>query len=785
MTATPRTPVSLSWPDERPELLPFLPLVYVAWADGVLSEEELERIRERVRRHEWLDPEAREALDAWLRPRTPPSPSSLAALKDRLRGLGHDRPGETRRSLVGLGLELARGEGGDEGPWAAPDARRALEEIESALAVPGEEATRSLLDRPAPEVDVPAERSALFDVGRLADYLAEPHADLRREVMETLASDARFRRPLEMDRDAHRARVQEALEVIAERGWGALAYPEDLGGEAAPGRAVAAFETLAFGDLSVLVKHGVHFGLFGGAVLQLGTRRHHERWLPAVARLEAPGCYAMTEVGHGSNVRDLETTATYRSADDAFEIHTPRPGARKDWIGNAALHGRVAAVFARLLVDGEDHGVHAFVVPLRDDAGRPLPGVDLEDRGAKEGLNGVDNGLIAFDRVRVPRDALLDRFGRVTDEGRYTSPIPSPGRRFFTMLGTLVGGRISIAAASVSAAKTGLVIAVRHGERRRQFGPSGGDEVPLLHYRVHQRLLLPRLAATYGFHFAVRSLVARYDEAQKTGGDAADDALREIEVEAAGLKALASWHCVDTLQACREACGGVGYLAANRFGGLKADTDVFTTFEGANPVLLQLVAKGLLSAYREEMGDLRLWGVVRYLADRAETRLTELNPVVTRRTDPEHLRDPELHLAAFRYREERLLGSAARRLKALLDEGIDSFEAMNRVQDHLVTLAEAHVERVVLERFHDGATRAPTPGLSEVLRALCALWALTRMEAHAGWYLETGYVEAAKSRAVRAQVNALCDELREHAVFLVDGFGIPDAVLAAPAGLPG
>jgi acyl-CoA oxidase len=61
---------------------------------------------------------------------------------------------------------------------------------------------------------------------------------------------------------------------------------------------------------------------------------------------------------------------------------------------------------------------------------------------------------------------------------------------------------------------------------------------------------------------------------------------------------------MDTIRACREACGGAGYDAENRFGRLMADADVFTTFEGANFVLLQLVAKSLLTGYREQFGDL-------------------------------------------------------------------------------------------------------------------------------------------------------------------------------------
>jgi acyl-CoA oxidase len=349
------------------------------------------------------------------------------------------------------------------------------------------------------------------------------------------------------------------------------------------------------------------------------------------------------------------------------------------------------------------------------------------------------------------------------------------------MLGTLVAGRISIASASVSAAKTGLTIAVRWSRRRRQFGPAGGPEVPILDYLVHQRLLLPRLAATYGFHFAVRDLARRY-ERLLTDPDGGEEEQREIEVLAAGIKAEASWHCVDTLQACREACGGQGYLAANRFGRLKADTDVFTTFEGANVVLLQLVSRGLLSAYKEEMGDLKLWDVVRYIAERAQSRVVEKNPVATRRTDPDHLRDPDFHLTAFRYREDRLTASVARRLRDLIDDGVDSFEAMNRCQDHLVSLARAHVERRVLEAFQAAVVEAPTPATSDALSDLGTLHALARLEADRGWFLESGYFEAPKARAVRAQVNALCGEIRPHAGSLVDAFGIPDEVLSAPAG---
>ena len=105
---------------------------------------------------------------------------------------------------------------------------------------------------------------------------------------------------------------------------------------------------------------------------------------------------------------------------------------------------------------------------------------------------------------------MLDRFAQVSSDGAYSSEIASPSKRFFTMLGTLVGGRVSVGAGALSAAKTALTIAVRYGLRRRQFGPAGQPETALLDYRTHQRRLLPRLATTYAIHFAIAHLARRF-----------------------------------------------------------------------------------------------------------------------------------------------------------------------------------------------------------------------------------------------------------------------------------
>lgn len=762
-----------AWPQDRPDLLAFAPMVCVAWSDGVLTPDEFRLLANLLATQTWVDEAGRALLHSWLDPEIPPTPDALNALRNLIRAAWPDDRTLRHPTLAGLGMEMIRASGLTDGPWTDDDDPGRLREAEAALGTYGPEAIRVLLGA---KWEVPHLRAApVFDREVLHGFLESTHGELRARVLRLLATPA-LTIPLEADRATQRDLVLEAVKTLASEGLGTLAYPTEYGGSDDPSAAMAVFETLAYGDLSILIKFGVQFGLFGGSVLQLGTQRHHDAYLERIGRLDLPGCYAMTEVGHGSNVREVETAAVYLPETDEFEIHTPTASATKDWIGNAGQHGRMATVFAQLTVGDAQQGVHAFLVPVRADDGTTVAGVTLLDRGLKEGLNGVDNGQISFDHVRVPRENLLNRFGDVDSDGHYTSPIPSAGRRFFTMLGTLVGGRVSIGAASNSVAKTALTIAVRRASTRRQFGREGAPEELILDYLHVQRELLPRLAKTYALHFATRELLARFDTADEK------EAL-EIEVMAAGLKAESSWHAIETVQACREVCGGMGYHAESRFGRLKADVDIFATFEGANAVLLQLVAKGLLSEFRQEMGDLRFWGIMRYVSDRAQVRFTEMNPVITRRSDPEHLRDPEFQAAAFLYREERLLSSAARRLKAHIDDGMDAFGAMNATQDHLITLARAHVNRIVLECMHDAVARAPSPGTSEVLRSLSDLYALSTIESTRAWYLEAGYMEATKTKAVRYEVNRLCGEVREHAVFLVDAFGIPDDVLRAPIGL--
>jgi len=598
------------------------------------------------------------------------------------------------------------------------------------------------------------------------------------------------------DVETYRAAVGEMLQRLADEGHAVHGFPTAVGGRGDIGGSVVSFEMLAFADLSLQVKSGVQWGLFGGAIQALGNTEQHARFLPGVMDLSLPGCFAMTETGHGSDVQSVHTTATYDPGTGEFVIDTPTASARKDYIGNAARDGRMAAVFVQLYSGGERHGVHAVLVPLRGDDGEVLPGVEITDDGHKEGLNGVDNGRLAFHGVRVPRENLLDRHGSVAEDGTYSSSIESENRRFFTMLGALVRGRVSVSGSAVGAASLAQTIAVRYGEARRQFAAPGGDEeIVVLDYLAHQRKLLPRLARTYALRFAQNELVEMLHDVQTTreaGGEVDEKRQRQLESRAAGTKALTTWHATDTIQACREACGGQGYLSENRLGQLRADTDVFTTFEGDNTVLLQLVAKGLISGYADDFGNLDTLGTVRFVADQvldtvAERtslrQLAERLRAVGPGRESDDVLDRSWQVKLLDDREQHTLDGLVRRLRPAREKGIPverQFAIFNNAQDHLLRAARSHLDGLVLDAFVRGIDSAVDPTARALLAKVCDLYALSLIEEDKGWFLEHGRISATRAKTVTAEVNRLCQELRPHARALVDGFGIPEGWIGAP-----
>ncbi|MEK0156764.1 acyl-CoA dehydrogenase [Arthrobacter oryzae] len=647
--------------------------------------------------------------------------------------------------------------------------------------------------RPAGRTHHLAAEAPAVDVAALGEQLLGKWAHIRRHSRE-LSGRPELHKTEGLTHTEHRKRTFGQLKYLVDNGAVHRAFPASLGGSDDHGGNIAGFEELVTADPSLQIKAGVQWGLFGSAVMHLGTEEHHARWLPGIMNLDIPGCFAMTETGHGSDVASIATTATFDPDAQEFIVNTPFRAAWKDYIGNAAIDGLGAVVFAQLVTNGVNHGVHAFYVDLRDpDTKEFLPGVGGEDDGVKGGLNGIDNGRLHFSNVRIPRTNLLNRYGNVDADGTYTSPITSPGRRFFTMLGTLVQGRVSLDGAAVAASKLALKTAIQYATERRQFNASSHtDEEVLLDYQRHQRRLFTRLATTYAAGFAHEQLLQKFDDVF-SGAHDTDEDRQDLETLAAALKPLSTWHALDTLQECREACGGAGFLIENRFASLRADLDVYVTFEGDNTVLLQLVAKRLLADYAKEFRNVDVGVLARYVVSQAagaavhRTGLRQVAQFVADTGSVQRaaiaLRDEDTQRLLLTDRVQTMVAEAGTALKGTnrLPQQ-KAAAAFNQHQHELIEAAQAHAELLQWEAFTEALADVKDPGTKRVLTWLRDLFGLSLIEKNLSWYLMNGRLSMQRARTVGEYINRLLVKIRPHALDLVDAFGYgPEHLRAAIA----
>ncbi|WCJ30874.1 Acyl-coenzyme A oxidase 3 peroxisomal [Euphorbia peplus] len=530
-------------------------------------------------------------------------------------------------------------------------------------------------------------------------------------------------------------------------------------------RKFALHEIIGIYDYSLTVKLAVHFFLWGGAIQFSGTKRHHEKWLRDTESYKVKGCFAMSELGHGSNVRGIETVTTYDSNTEEFIINTPCETAQKYWIGGAANHATHTIVFSQLDINGTNQGVHAFIAQIRDEDGNVCPNISIADCGHKIGLNGVDNGRIWFNNVRIPRENLLNSVADVSPDGQYLSAIKDRDQRFAAFLAPLTAGRVNIAVCAVYTTKIGLAIAIRYALTRRAFSINpDGPEVLLLDYPSHQRRLLPLLAKTYAMAFAGNDLKFMYwKRTPKTN--------KTLHVVSSALKAIFTWHELRTLQECREACGGQGLKTENRVGHLKSEFDVQSTFEGDNNVLLQQASKALFGEY---------------VATKKKNKpftglgLEHMNgpcPVIPSHLTSTILRSSQFQLDVLCLRERDLLNRFAAEVSLHQAKGERKEYALLMAYQLAEDLGRAFADREILQSVIKAEASVSSGSLKNVLGLLRSMFALICVEEDAA-FLRYGYLTTENAAAVRKEVNQLCSELRPHALALVSSFGIPDAFLS-------
>ncbi|KAJ4850820.1 hypothetical protein Tsubulata_037026, partial [Turnera subulata] len=555
-----------------------------------------------------------------------------------------------------------------------------------------------------------------------------------------------YNQSMEKQRDITMTRIKWLFDRGVYRGWCTESGPEaDL-------RNLAMQEVLRSYDLALGIQ-------MGGAIRYLGTKHHHDKWLGATESYAINGCFAMTELGHGTNVRGIETVTTYDSITGEFVVNTPCESAQKYWIGGAANCATHAVVFSQLNIDGKNQGVHAFIVPIRDANGRICPKVRVADCGHKIGLNGLDNGQIWFDHVRIPRENLLNAVADVSPEGKYLTNTEDPEERFGKFLASLTIGRVAIATSAIYSSKISLAIAIRYALTRRAFSTTpNGPEVLLLDYPIHQRRLLPLLAKTYAMSFAGNWLKVIFAKREP-------QSYKTVHVFSSAFKAIFSWHNTKTLQECREACGGQGLKTENRIGQLMGEFDAQLTFEGDNNVLMQRVSKELLSEFlaaKKQNRPLNSFGL---------EHMNEPCPVIPSQLTTSTLRSSQFQIAAFRLRERDLL----HRFAAV----VSKYQAMGETKEQAIDLAyhiskdlsKALSDRMILQLTIEAEEGISATGsLKDVLALVRSLYALTCMEED-DTFLRYGYLSTENAGAVRDEVTKLCRELRPQALALAKSPG--------------
>ncbi|CAH7675837.1 acyl-coenzyme a oxidase 1 [Phakopsora pachyrhizi] len=545
-------------------------------------------------------------------------------------------------------------------------------------------------------------------------------------------------------------------------------------------------ELIGIADPAFWTRFGVHYGLFLGAIRSGATSNQFSYWLEkGVLGLNGiTGCFAMTELAHGSNVAGLETTATFDEQTDEFVIHTPSVSATKWWIGGAAQTATHCSAFARLIVNGKDHGTKTFIVPLRDPRNFALlPGVNIGDIGKKMGRDGIDNGYIQFTNVRIPRAYMLMKHTQVTRDGKVFEP-PLAQLTY----GALLQGRTAMVADGANVAKKALTIAIRYGAVRRQFKTGDNPfETQLLDYPIHQRRLMPLLAQAIAMGFTALRMTEMYENlseeleafdssSDKEQTDRVLETLKETHASSAGLKAFSTWQCLETIDKCRQALGGHGYSAYAGLASMYSDQAVQCTWEGDNTILSLQAGRSLISAHEDAQKGKKLASGTSYLNDQAI--------LAARCHSDAAVIDLSTMDSAWATIAANVVKKAADVYHEKLNAGAGKDVAMERCSHERFCAAKIHTIGYIFRQFCGtlASYKDEESGTFKTLKSVCELYGAFQIEENSAYFLKYGFYTPKQIDLISEGVTRLCAEIRTCAVSLVDAFRFSDHIINSPLG---
>ncbi|KAF9974768.1 hypothetical protein BGZ65_008579 [Modicella reniformis] len=561
-----------------------------------------------------------------------------------------------------------------------------------------------------------------------------------------------------------------------------------------------------FGHAEQLIEEpgpfGLHRVMFMPTLVSQCTEEQVEKFLKPALRYEIIGCYAQTELGHGSNVQGIETTATYIPETDEFEIHTPYLTASKWWIGGLGKTANHAAVMARLITAGKDYGPHAFVVPIRSMEDHTLlPGVMAGDIGPKLGYNATDNGCMWFDHYRVPRISMLAKHSSIKPgSGEYIKP---PNAKL--SYGTMVFVRAGLIGTARRHTAKAVTIATRYSAIRRQFVDKDSPkklskqqqqmvvETPVLDYTTQQYRLFPIIAAVYALSLTSSEMVRLYYLNVKNMASGDFSLLADLHASSSGLKSLTTTMAAANIEECRRACGGHGYSNFSGLPTILRDYAPNVTWEGDNYILTQQTGRDLFKSFRDLVSK-RAAGKMN--TDRnTNPTLAYLNTYLDNpnlkclATMVSDFYNPELQLAAFGHRSASIIV----RIVHALDVQKRSWNSM--LVD-VYNASVAHCQFILVRNFILGIrgqlpqpdgdvdpASALSPASKEALKDLSDLFALHTIHKEPGQFLMSGYLDSQQVLLLGEAVLELMEKkIRPNAVGFVDAFAFPDYILNSAIG---
>ena len=515
--------------------------------------------------------------------------------------------------------------------------------------------------------------------------------------------------------------------------------------------------------------------IFFNVVSGQGTDEQKEKWLPLAGSGEILTSYAQTEMGHGTYVRGLETTATYDPVTQEFIIHSPTLTSTKWWSGCLGVTATHTILVARLITQGEDRGTQLFIVQVRSMVdNRPLPGVTIGDIGPKFGANEKDNGFARFDHYRIPRENMLMRFARVEPDGTYIRPLNSK-----LSYGGMVQLRVFIVYNSFEALTRAVTIAIRYGVVRRQTqNKAGAPETQLLDYTNQQSVLLPQLATAYALYFVARRIMLLLSETQAEIQENRLTLLPELHATAAGLKAVTTTAASLGVEACRVACGGHGYSQSSGLPELYSNTCPSMTYEGDNSILLLQTARYLIKMRTglDKNPNYTLPDNVKYLTNRKSSQ----------RPYSLILLSSSQQLSLYRGMVCASVERAYARMGEGSGRGFDAFDAWNYAAPELIQCAIAHTYYVIVKSFVESLESPEVKEMKienqRVMKQLSDIFSLHYMLRKCGDFIESGVIHGSDVAELREVLVGLFRDIRPEAVPLVDAFDIPDFVLNSVLG---